>query len=97
MPVLTHEERNELDKWADSEGHAREGYQVYDETEATDDDDHVDAPIGPLHSTPEAAERWGRENAPESGKWTVFHMARAVTRTRKVWYLELGSPLYTSF
>lgn len=97
--VLTPEERAALDEWADNAGHIRSGYQAYDETDS-DDDCHGDVEFGPLHSTYEDAEKWmkGQEEkgtAPRA--WTIYRMNRCVTRQLKVWYIQVGSPAYSSW
>ena len=89
-PPLTDEERAELNEWADYTQHPREGWQVFDETDSTEDN-YADVKAGPLHATCAEAEAFGESSGLEA--WTVYRMRRCVTRDRKVWYMTGRSPV----
>jgi hypothetical protein len=68
-PRLTDEERAVLKDWADAEGHPREGWQVFDETNSTEDN-YAEVKTGPLHATCDEAEAFGKSSG--LGAWTVI-------------------------
>jgi hypothetical protein len=94
--ALTAEQRAELEAWADAEGHPRTGYQVFDETDSTDDN-YAEVKFGGRFDTYEEALAWVENHPEQPVAWTIYGVRRAVTRDREVWYMENSSPRHTNW
>lgn len=94
--VPTDEERAVLDAYAESTGEPEKIWQVYDETNITDEEYLGTEKAGPPHATEEAAVEWANRQ-PGIERFSVYAERRCCTRQGKIWYMPGANYSYSSW
>lgn len=93
--ILTKEEKAALEEYAESTGAPKEIWQVYDDSNVTDEDYLGTVKAGPQHLTQEAALEWAKEQGFEM--FSIYRETRCCARTRQIWYMQASHYWYSSW